>query len=318
MTISKHAATHVTKPKLLSATALTATIASAALVMAFAPPAQAAAVAVPLGTAQSFSVLAGAGITNTGATTLSGDMGTFPTTSIDGQPPVVGGTNHAGDAVTKGAKDDLVMAYNVAASEGPTSPITNDLAGKTLTRGVYNSATSMGLSGALTLDAEGDPNSVFVFQMGSELTTASASSVLLTNGADPCNVYWQVGSSADLGTNSVFVGTVMALTSISLTTGARVQGRMLARNGTVTMDTNTITTPNCDTTDGGDTGGDSSSGVSDSDTTGDQITDVPSGSVDTGSGKVVEHRVPGGLLGIAALTGIAGSLAVLTYRRRTS
>ena len=137
--------------------------------------AAAAATSVPLGTADSFAVLAGAGITNTGPTTVNGDIGTYPTTSIDGAACItVTGTNHGGDAVTQGAKNDLVTAYNTAAGEGPTNPIAADLAGLTLTAGVYNSASSIGLSGSLTLDGGGNPDAVFVFQAGSTLTTASA------------------------------------------------------------------------------------------------------------------------------------------------
>src|SRR5579864_2620280 len=158
--------------------------------------AAAAASSVPLGTADSFAVLAGAGITNTGPTTVNGDVGTYPTTSITGSASLtVTGTNHGGDAVTQGAKTDLVTAYNAAAGEGPTTPIVADLAGQTLNAGVYNSASSIGLTGVLTLDGGGDPNAVFVFQAGSTLTTASASSIVLINGAQSCNVYWQVGSS---------------------------------------------------------------------------------------------------------------------------
>jgi hypothetical protein len=203
---------------------------------------------VGLGTAGSFVVLAGAGVTNTGPTTLNGDIGTYPTTSESGVGSLtITGTNHAGDAVTQQAKSDLVTGYDTTAGEGPTSPISADLGGQTLTPGVYNSASSLGLTGNLTLDGGGDPNAVFVFQAGSTLTTASASSVTLENGAQACNVFWQVGSSATLGTASSFVGTLIALTSITLTTRATVEGRMLARNGAVTLDTNTITAPSCTT-----------------------------------------------------------------------
>jgi cell division septation protein DedD len=206
----------------------------------------AAATAVPLATADSFAVLAGAGITNTGPTTVKGDIGTFPTTSITGAASLtLSGANHAGDGVTQQAKNDLVTAYNNAAAQGPTSPIAADLGGQTLTAGVYNSASSIGLTGALTLNAAGDPNSVFVFQAGSSLTTASASQVNLINGAQSCNVFWQVGSSATLGTGSSFRGTIIALTSITVTTGVTVDGRVLARNGAVTLDTDTITRPSC-------------------------------------------------------------------------
>ena len=153
----------------------------------------------------SFAVLAGAGITNTGPTTINGDLGTFPTTSITGAASMtVTGTNHGGDAVTQGAKTDLVTAYNTATGEGPTTAVAADLGGRTLTAGIYNSASSLGLTGALTLNGAGNPNALFVFQAGSTLTTASASSVVLTNGAQACNVFWQVGSSATLGTGSSF------------------------------------------------------------------------------------------------------------------
>jgi hypothetical protein len=206
----------------------------------------AAATAVPLGTASSFAVLAGAGITNTGPTTVTGDVGTFPTTTISGAGSLtINGTNHAGDGVTQQAKTDLVTAYNNAAAQGPTNPIVADLGGQSLSPGVYNSASSIGLTGALTLNGGGDPNAIFVFQAGSALTTASASSVVLTNGAQACNVFWQIGSSATLGTGSTFRGTVIALQSITVTTGVTVDGRVLARNGAVTLDTDTISRSGC-------------------------------------------------------------------------
>jgi len=220
------------------------------LLIAGAGTAQAAATTVGLGTADSFVVLAGAGITNTGTTTVAGDIGTFPTTTTDVTAgPIVrtSGTDHAGDAVTQGAKNDLVAAYNEAAGELPPNSVAGDLAGQTLTAGVYNSASSMLLSGQLTLNAAGDPDAVFVFQVGSALTTGPGSSVLLTGGAQACNVYWQVGSSATLDTTTQFVGNILALTDIHLLTGATVQGRVLARNGEVTLQANTITRPSCTT-----------------------------------------------------------------------
>jgi hypothetical protein len=125
--------------------------------------------------------------------------------------------------------------------------VSADLGGQRLTPGVYRSASSLGLTGALTLDGQGNANAVFVFQAGSTLTTASASSVNLVNGAQTCNVFWQVGSSATLGTASSFRGSILALTSITATTGATVDGRLLARNAAVTLDTNTITRSRCAT-----------------------------------------------------------------------
>jgi hypothetical protein len=213
--------------------------------------ADAAQTPVGLGTSGSFGVLAGAGVTNTGPTTINGDVGTFPTTSVSGAASMtITGTNHAGDAVTQGAKNDLVTAYNTAAGESPSTAVPADLGGRTLTAGTYNSASSLGLTGALTLNGGGNPNALFVFQAGSTLTTASSSTVSLINGAQACNVFWQVGSSATLGTGSTFRGTILALTSITVTTGTTINGRVLARNGAVTLDTDTITRPTCATTPG--------------------------------------------------------------------
>ena len=201
---------------------------------------------VNLGTATSFAVLAGSGITNTGPTTITGDVGTFPTPTETGFGSVtIIGTNHIGDAVTQAAKTDLVTAYNDAASRTPATTVSGDIGGQTLTPGVYNSSSSLGITGTLTLDAQGDPNAVFIFQIGSTLTTASGSSVVLINGAQACNVFWQIGSSATLGTGSTFQGTILALASITATTGVVVTGRLLARNGAVTLDTNTITATIC-------------------------------------------------------------------------
>ncbi len=200
-----------------------AAIVSVALILAIgAAAAQTASAAGPptvgLGTATSFAVLAGAGITNTGPTTINGDVGTYPTTTETGFGSVtITGTNHAGDAVTQGAKTDLVTAYNTAAGSGPTIPIAGNLGGQTLVPGVYNSASSIGLTGALTLS--GGPSDVWIFQAGSTLTTASGSSVVLIGGAQSCNVFWQIGSSATIGTGSAFKGTIIALSSITVTTG---------------------------------------------------------------------------------------------------
>jgi len=226
-----------------------AAIMSVALILAIgAIAAQTASAAGPptvgLGTATSFAVLAGAGITNTGPTTINGDVGTYPTTTETGFGSVtLSGSNHAGDAVTQGAKTDLVTAYNTAAGSGPTIPIAGNLGGQTLVPGVYNSASSIGLTGALTLS--GGSTDVWIFQAGSTLTTASGSSVVLIGGAQSCNVFWQIGSSATIGTGSAFKGTIIALSSITVTTGATIDGRALARNGAVTLDTNTITRSTC-------------------------------------------------------------------------
>ncbi|RYV49810.1 ice-binding family protein [Pengzhenrongella frigida] len=290
-----------------------ASAAAMGLLVAIPGTAQAVATAVPLGTADSFVVLGGAAVANTGPSTVNGDLGTFPTTTITGTGSItVNGTNHAGDGVTQQAQNDLTTAYNTAAGQGPTQPIAADLAGLTLTPGVYNSATSVGLTGDLTLDAGGDPSAVFVFQAGSTLTTSSGSRVTLTNGAQACNVFWQVGSSATLGTYSDFRGSILALTSITLTTGATVEGRVLARNGAVTLDTNTITRPVCATTPVATPA--PAAAVAPS-----QVTAVPTGSVSAGDGSAaaVTSRRTGILLGVLVLGGF-GSAAVLVARRRPS
>ncbi|HEY5383533.1 MAG TPA: ice-binding family protein [Candidatus Paceibacterota bacterium] len=211
-------------------------------------PQPAAVALVDLSSSGNFAILAGSGITNTGATTVTGDVGSYATLTQTGFGPgadsvTITGTNHFGDSTTQTAKTDLVTAYNFAAAEGPTSPIVADLGGQTLTPGVYNSASTIGLTGVLTLDGQGDPNATFVFQAGSALTTLSGSSVHLINGAQACHVFWQVGSDATLGTGSTFRGSLIALSSITVTTGATVDGRVLARNGAVTLDTNAIAVP---------------------------------------------------------------------------
>ncbi|MGZ8635027.1 MAG: ice-binding family protein, partial [Solirubrobacteraceae bacterium] len=217
---------------------------------------------VGLGTADSFAVLAGQTVTNTGPSTVNGDLGVTPGAAVPGFPPgTVNGTIHAADAVALQAQSDLTTAYNDAAGRTPPALVSADLGGLTLTSGVYKSAKSLGLTGALTLDAQGDPNAVFIFQAGSTLITASASHVNLINGAQPCNVYWQVGSSATLGTTSAFAGNILALTSVSLNNGVTLNGRALARNGAVTLINDTITAPHCsagassDTPGGGQPGG---------------------------------------------------------------
>lgn len=220
---------------------------SLALTVLLAAPAFAAQAPVGLGTADSFAVLAGSGITNTGPTTITGDVGTFPTTSETGFGSVtLTGTNHDGDAVTQGAKPDLTTAYNDAAGRSPVTNVPVELGGTTLKAGVYTSPT-LGLTGTLTLNAQGNPNAQFIFQAGSTLITATNSHVVLINGAQACNVVWQVGSSATFDAGTEFVGNVLAHTSITAQTASTFQGRLLARTGAVTLDTNTITRATCAT-----------------------------------------------------------------------
>ena len=220
------------------------------LVTIFAVGTLAAAAEAPvgLGTSSSFAVLGGTTVTNTGPTVVSGDLGVSPGSAVTGFPPglVNNGTIHAADALALQAQTDVTIAYNDAAGRASSAPITADLAGQTLVGGVHTGG-SVALNGALTLDGQGDPNAVFIFQVASTLITGSASAVVLIGGAQACNVFWQVGSSATLGTASSFSGTILALTSISAMTGATVAGRLFARNGAVTLDTNTVTRPTCAT-----------------------------------------------------------------------
>ena len=205
---------------------------------------------VGLGTAEPFAVLAGTpGVTNTGTTTITGDVGIDPAASVSGFPPgIVNGTIHTADAVALQAKIDLGTAYVDAAGRSVTATH-GVLGGLTLVGGVYNAGgVTLDLTGTLTLDGQNDPNSVWIFQATSDLVTASSSSVRFVNGGQPCNVFWQVTSSATLGSGSNFVGTILALTSITVATGATIDGRALARNAAVTLDSNTITRSTCATT----------------------------------------------------------------------
>ncbi|NEE04151.1 ice-binding family protein [Phytoactinopolyspora halotolerans] len=201
---------------------------------------------VGLGTAGDFSVLASSTVTNTGPTTMEQDLGVHPGDTATGFPPgVVEGETHLADAVASQAKNDLTVAYDDAAGRTPFTNLPSELGDTTLTAGVYRISAAQ-LTGQLTLDAQDDPESVFIFQVDSTLVTASDSSVLLVNGASPCNVFWQVGSSATLGTDTTFVGTIMAMASITMQTETTLEGRALAQTGAVTLDSNTITAGDCD------------------------------------------------------------------------
>ena len=284
-----------------------------------------------LGTADDFAVLAGETITNTGPTTITGDVGLHPGTSVTGFDSVtLSGELHVTDAVAEQAKVDLVTGYNDAAGRGPATTVETDLGGQNLTAGVYDSASgTFAMTGTLTLDAQGDPNAVFVFQMASTLVTASASSVNLINSAQACNVFWQVGSSATLGTGTSFVGNILALESITLNTGATVEGRTLARNGSVTLDTNTITRAVCisqatttttttTTTTPGATTTTTAEGATTSTTAPEATTTTslasPVGGVDTGGGSTAGAENLTLLLGGFTLLVLAGGAFVVRQR----
>jgi ice-binding like protein len=263
---------------------------------------------VDLGTAQSFAVLAGQGVTNTGATVVDGDLGTHPNPAVAGFPPgTVNGAIHQADAVALQAQTDLTAAYNDAAGRTPVTTIATELGGVTLTPGVYNSLSGtfeIVAGGTLTLDAQGDPDGVFIFQMATTLVTFDSSDVNLIGSASPCNVWWQVGSSATLGTNSNFTGNILALTSIQVLTNVVVDGRVLARNASVTLDDDNIDASGCIAA--------PSPSPSPSPTS--QVTPVPSGGVQTGGGPTAGSQDAGLLVLGGAL--LAAAAATFAIRRR--
>ena len=253
---------------------------------------------VGLGKAASFAVLAGQGITNIGPTVVHGNLGTSPAKAVTGFPPgLVHGAIHRADAFVLQAKNSLTTAYNDAAGRTPVITKPPQLGGTTLTPGVYNSSSgAFQITGTLTLDASGDPNGVFIFQTSSTLITASGSKVVLIGAASPCNVFWQIGSSATLGTGSTFRGNIMALTSIQVMTSVKVIGRVMARNASVTLHSDIITAAACGAN------------------TTPQVSPVPSGGVQTGGGSTAGLQDVGLLvLGGALLTAAAGMFAL---RRR--
>jgi hypothetical protein len=234
--------------------AVSLTLAVASVPLALAGSADAAIVStVPLATSANYSVLGGQTVTNTGPSILGLSLGLSPGSSITGFPPglvLAPGTTDETNPAAAAAQSDLTTGYLNAAGRPVNATTTADLANLTLQAGVYAgpSKSALQLTGPLVLDGAGDPNSVFIFQTDSSLTTGSASTVTLINGAQGCNGFWQVGSSATLGTGSTFAGNILALSDITVTTGVTVHGRALARNGEVTLDDDVFTAPTCDMT----------------------------------------------------------------------
>jgi Ice-binding-like len=198
-----------------------------------------------LGTAGNYAVIGSTTVTNTGPSWITGQVALSPGTSVTGFPPGTSGHQDVTNAAAAQARADLTAAYLVAAGETPCTTLTGDLGSpaRTLVAGTYCYPAAALLTGTLTLDGAGSGAGVWLFQIGAGLTTGSASRVLLINGALPCNVFWQVGNSAVIGTSTTFVGNIMALTSVALQTTASLNGRAMARNGAVTLDTNRIIQP---------------------------------------------------------------------------
>ena len=202
---------------------------------------------ISLASSSTLAILAGSSITSTGATNITGDVGLSPGSSVGGFPPgILNGTQHINDVISDQAKLDLTAAYNDAAGRTATDIVTlsGNIGGLTLTPGLYKSTSSLAISsGDLTFDAKGNAEAVFIIQIATTLTTTSGRKVILAGGAKASNIFWQVGSSATFGTTSVFKGTILAMQSITFNTGATLEGRGLARTGSVTMAGNTIVNP---------------------------------------------------------------------------
>lgn len=200
---------------------------------------------IDLGAAATYGVLAGTTVTNDGATVISGDLGVFPGSATSGFPPgTVNGTQHIGDAQAETAQTDLTTAYNDLATRSGATTVAGNIGGQTLLPGLYKSTSSLAVSsGDLILDGNGDECASFLFQIASTLTLTTGRKVLLINGAQAANVFWQVGSSATLNAAAVLAGSVLALTAITLETGASVEGRLLAINAAVTLAANSVIVP---------------------------------------------------------------------------
>jgi hypothetical protein len=295
--------------------------------LAFSAEPAVAATTVNLGAAAPYAVLAGSTVTNTGSSVITGDVGLSPGTSITGFPPgTASGTIDAADAASLAAQTSATAAEVTAAGETPATTIAaGTLGNNTLTPGVYSSASSISLTGPLTLDAGGDAGAVFIFQAGSTLTTASGSSIVLTDGAQACNVFWQVGSSATLGTTTNFAGTILAVTSATLDTGATLNGRVLAQTGAVTLNDNTVTVPS---TCLAATPTTTTTAVTTTTTTAPPVTTtttpstttstvVPVGAPATGFGGTAGGSSPLGLIGLGSLVVAAGAATAAVRARRS-
>ena len=341
---------HSTPTRRIAALAAVTGVVIAALAT-FVPGASAAvAVTVPLATTANYSVLAGTTVTNTNESVLDASVGLSPGSSIVGFPPGIINAPGIQDtsATALQAQTDLTLAYVDAAGRIPDFVETNpDLVGRTLIPGVYAATAKapLSLSGQLVLDAQGSADAVFIFQTDSTLITGSASSIALINGATECNVFWQVGSSATLGSGSTFVGNILALTSITVESNVTVHGRALARNGAVTLDDDVFTQPSCvpsteteapattttidsgatvvpttsatvpaDTTPTTTPGG----GFGPSDTTPGAPTTAPGGFDDTDITLPVTGSTTGGTAPIAAAALFIGAAALLISRRRST
>lgn len=205
---------------------------------------------VNLRSAAAFALLSGSGVTSTGATIINGDVGASPTGTLNGFPPgIINGNQHLADPIAAQAKLDLTTAYNDAQGRSLNAiTLPGNMGGLTLAPGLYVNSTSSGISGTgslgnLTLDAGGNSNATWIFKMGSTLTTGPGTQVILAGGAKATNIFWAVGTSATLGTTSIFKGNILADQSISANTGAVLEGRLLTRIGAVTLQGNTVTLP---------------------------------------------------------------------------